>query len=157
MPGRRNSRVLIAIAVFKLVKALLLIALGIGAITLLRNGDTIGTLHRVARDLGIDANRRLVTKAIAKIAGVDHRKLEEIGLGTFVYAGVFLVEGIGLLLRRRWAEYLTIVVTASFIPFEIYELVHAPSAMKVAGLALNVLIVAYLVLRRWQERHQSSA
>ena len=156
-PRRGNSKVLIAIAVFKLIKALLLIAIGIGAVALLDKGDTIGTLHHVARELGLDPNRRLITQAIAKISGVDRRKLEEVGVGTFAYAIVFLVEGSGLLLHRRWAEYLTVVVTASFIPFEIYELAHEPSAMKAAGLILNALIVAYLVLRRWRERGESQA
>ena len=65
---------------------------------------------------------------------------------------MFLVEGVGLLLRKRWGEYLTIVVTASFIPFEIYEMAHKPTALKAGGIALNVVIVVYLVVRRWRER-----
>ena len=155
MSQRSGAGVLIAIALFKLFKATLLITLGVGAFSLVFGHDTIRTLRHVLSELGIDPRHPLVLKGIAKVSGVDYRQLEEVGAFTFVYAIVFLVEGIGLLLRKRWAEYLTVVVTASFIPFEIYELVHKPSAFKVAGLAANVLIVLYLVLRLWGEHREA--
>jgi len=75
-----------------------------------------------------------------------------LAVGTFVYAAVFLVEGTGLLLRKRWAEYLTTIVTASFVPFELYEMAHTPSVLKAAGIALNVAIVVYLIVRLRQKR-----
>ena len=155
MSQRRGAGVLIAIAVFKLFKAILLIALGVGAFSLVLGGDAVHTLRRLLGELGVDPSRPLLMKGIAKVSGIDHRRLEQVGVGTFVYALVFLVEGVGLLLRRRWAEYLTVIVTASFIPLEIYELVHKATAFKAAGLAVNVLIVAYLVIRLWRERHES--
>ncbi len=154
MSQRRGAGVLIAIAVFKLFKAILLIALGVGAFSLVLGGDAVHTLRHVLTELGVDPGRPLLVKGIAKVSGIDHRKLELVGVGTFVYAAVFLVEGVGLLLRRRWAEYLTSIVTASFIPFEIYELAHKPAASKVAGLAANVLIVVYLVVRLWRDRNE---
>ncbi|HYP74840.1 MAG TPA: DUF2127 domain-containing protein [Polyangiaceae bacterium] len=154
MNEQRGSGVLIAIALFKLVKAILLIALGVGAFSLLFEHDTVRTLRTTLGELGMNPRQPLISKAIAKVSGLDHRRLEEVGVGTFIYAIVFLVEGTGLLLRRRWAEYLTVVVTASFIPFELYELVHEASALKVVGLVVNVLIVVYLVLRLLHERRE---
>jgi uncharacterized membrane protein (DUF2068 family) len=155
MSQRRGAGVLIAIAVFKLFKAILLIALGVGAFSLVLGGDAVRTLRHLLGELGVDPSRPLLMRGIAKVSGVGHRRLEQVGVGTFAYALVFLVEGAGLLFRRRWAEYLTIIVTASFIPFEVYELAHKPTVFKVAGLAVNVLIVAYLVIRLWRERHES--
>jgi uncharacterized membrane protein (DUF2068 family) len=80
-----------------------------------------------------------------------------LSIGTFVYAAIFLVEGAGLLLRKRWAEFLTVFVTASFIPLEIYEIVRKPSPLKGVGILVNVLIVAYLVVRLWRERKGSKS
>jgi len=157
MSERRGAGVLIAIALFKLVKAILLIALGVGAFSLVFEHDTVKTMRHLLDELGIDSTRPLLVKAIAKVSGLDNRRLEQVGVGTFAYAIVFLIEGTGLLLRRRWAEYLTVIVTASFVPFEIYELVHKPSALKVVGLVANVLIVVYLVLRRWREHREKHA
>lgn len=156
MSQRSGAGVLIAIALFKLLKATLLVALGIGAFDLVLKGDGARSMRHLLSELGLDPRHPLVVRGIAKISGVGHRRLEQIGVVTFLYAMVFSVEGVGLLLRRRWAEYLTVVVTASFIPFEIYELAHKPSALKVAGLLANVVIVVYLVVRLWRERQEAS-
>ena len=63
-----------------------------------------------------------------------------------------LVEGVGLWMRKRWAEYLTIVATSLLIPLEVYELAHHATLLKAGGLVVNVLIVAYLV--RVLRRHE---
>jgi uncharacterized membrane protein (DUF2068 family) len=155
MSDRRGTGVLVAIALFKVVKAILLIAVGVGALSLVHDPHTAATLRHAVNALRMDPNNRFFNRAVSAVSGLDDKKLEEVGIGTFVYATVFLVEGTGLLLRKRWAEYLTTIVTASFIPFEIYELVHNPSALKVAGLVANVLIVVYLGVRLWKERRSS--
>ena len=53
-------------------------------------------------------------------------------------------------LERVWAEYLTVIATSLLIPFEVYEVVRAPSLVKTGGIVVNLAIVAYLVwnLRR---------
>jgi uncharacterized membrane protein (DUF2068 family) len=147
MSKQRGSGVLLAIALFKLVKAMLLIALGCGALSLVHDPHSSATLRHLVGAFRIDPDNHFIHGVISKISGLDARRLEALSLGTFVYAAVFLVEGIGLLLRKRWAEYLTTVITASFIPFEVYELVHQPSVLKVAGIATNVAIVVYLGIR----------
>ena len=147
-----GPRVLLAIALFKLVKAVLLIALGVAAISLERDAHLLTSLRGFVRSLGLDAHSGLINRAFAKALGIDHRHLQALAVGTFVYAAVFLVEGTGLLLRKRWAEYLTTIITASFIPLEIYEMAHQPSVLKAAGIALNVAIVVYLVIRLRQKR-----
>jgi hypothetical protein len=75
---------------------------------------------------------------LTKVWSVDDRTLKEISAGTFSYAGLFLIEGTGLLFRKRWASYFTIIVTASFLPFEIYEIVHEASILKAAVIGVNV-------------------
>ena len=72
-------------------------------------------------------------------------------LGTLVYAALFLTEGIGLLLEKVWAEYFTVIVTSSFLPLEIYELIKKFNGFKVAVTIANAAIVAYLI---WRLKHK---
>ena len=87
---------------------------------------------------------------LEKIGKIDAHKLRQLRAGTFFYATLFLIEGTGLALRQRWAEYVTIISTSSLIPIEVYELLKQYSAAKVAFLLINVVVVVYLVfeLRR---------
>jgi uncharacterized membrane protein (DUF2068 family) len=155
MSRRRGAGVLLGIALFKLVKAAALIALGVGAFSLAKGQQSVSGLARIISEARMDPNNRLIHGALSTIAGLDARRLEALGVGTFIYAAVFLVEGSGLLLRKRWAEYLTSVVTASFVPLEIYEMAHKPSVTKALGIVLNVAIVIYLVVRLRLERREA--
>jgi uncharacterized membrane protein (DUF2068 family) len=82
---------------------------------------------------------------LTKLSNWDDRRLKELSLGTFIYAGIFLVEGVGLALRKRWAEYFTIITTSSLLPIEIYELARRVSIGRSLALAINIAVVAYLV------------
>jgi uncharacterized membrane protein (DUF2068 family) len=132
------------IGVFKLVKAALLVVVGVGALSLLG--------HRLAPHLlgwadAVTLDHRRLRDAVDTVELADRRQLGEVGAGLLGYAALFTVEGVGLLARKTWAEYLTVVITSSFIPLEIYELVHHHSVAKVIVLVANVAIVAYLVVK----------
>ena len=77
-----------------------------------------------------------------------------IDLGTFLYAALFAVEGVGLWLGKRWAEWLTVVTTSLLIPIEIYEIVHKPTWERVvvwimsAGLWLEAKADAHALAQR---------
>lgn len=150
MPRQSRDVVIRLIALFKLVKALLLITVGIGALSM-RHHD--GALARWVHALVFDPHGRLFHEAVQKISGLDTRQLAGIAIGSMVYAAVFLVEGTGLMLRRGWAEVLTTVITISFIPLEIYELIKHGSWMKIGVVLVNALIVVYLVRRLRREGH----
>ncbi len=64
---------------------------------------------------------------------------------TLAYAAVFAVEGIGLWMEKRWAEWLTTIITASLIPLEAWEIVLRPTIGKALILLANVAVVGYLV------------
>ena len=92
---------------------------------------------------------------VARAGGLRDDQLEKIAFGTFAYAAVFLLEGAGLLLRKQWAEWLTAIVTASFIPFEIWHAARHFSPGKLVTIAANVAIVVCLmtrIVRRRRER-----
>ena len=141
-----KGRLLQAIAVFKFLKAATLIALGVGAFRLLHK-DVGDVLERWTEVLRIDPGGRLVSTALAKAGRLRPEQIKELGLVSFSYAALFLVEGTGLWLRKLWAEWLTTIITSSLVPVEIYEICRHPSWAKVAVLVINLGIVGYLVYR----------
>lgn len=134
------------IAVFKLFKGLILLIVGIGALSLI-NKDAAAHVADWTAALRIDPDNHYVHGLLVKLNFVTDRQLGEVSAGTFFYAALLLTEGVGLWLRKRWAEYFTIFVTGSLIPLEVYELWKHFSATKVAVLIVNVAVVAYLVAR----------
>ena len=142
----KSDKGIVLIAIFKLLKALLLVGVGLGALKLLGK-DPSSAVGQAAAYVHADPGGRLVQRAVAKLGVLSEKQMAAIAFGTFAYAAIFLVEGIGLLARKRWAEWLTIVVTASFIPFEIWELARHFGAAKVATLVINVVVLVYLIVR----------
>ena len=140
------SFVVFLIGLFKLFKAALLIAIGIGAIKFLHKDLSSSVLHWV-QVLRVDPDNRYIHGFLVRIFRVTPKQLKELSVGTFVYAALFLTEGVGLLLRKHWAEYFTIITTGVFIPLEIYELARHFTMVKLAVTVINVLIVWYLVAR----------
>jgi uncharacterized membrane protein (DUF2068 family) len=134
------------IALFKLLKAALLIALGVGALKLLHK-DVAEAVEHWVELLRLDPNNRYIDAGLEKVSNLTPDKIKELGLGSMIYAGLFLTEGIGLWLEKRWAEWLTVIITSSLIPIEIYEIYRHPTPVKIAVLLINIAIVAYLVYR----------
>jgi uncharacterized membrane protein (DUF2068 family) len=140
------SIVIFLIGLFKLLKAALLIAIGIGAVKFLHK-DLSGTILHWAQVLHVDQDNRYFHGILVRVFRVTPKQLKTLSVGTFIYAGLFLTEGVGLLLRKHWAEYFTIITTGAFIPLEVYELVRHFTITKVVVTVINVLIVWYLVAR----------
>ena len=65
-----------------------------------------------------------------------------------LYGALELFEGMGLIWRRRWAEYLVLVATLAFLPLELDELLHKVTLIKFGALLINIAIAAYLVWRK---------
>ncbi len=144
-----NNAMIRLIAAFKLLKAILLIAVGVGALKLLHQ-DAADALDRWAAMLGFDPGNRYVDNALQKLANLANltpNKIKALGVGSFVYAGLFLIEGIGLWMVRRWAEWFTVIVTSSLVPVEIYEIHRHPNPVKILVLIINLAVVGYLVYR----------
>lgn len=117
---------------------------GFGAMRLLR-GDYEATLMHWVHVLRIDPDNHYIHSALSRAFSVSHKQLRELSVGTFIYAGLRFTEGIGLVLRKAWGEYLTVIATGLFIPLEIYEMFHHLTWVKVVVFVLNVATVWYLV------------
>jgi uncharacterized membrane protein (DUF2068 family) len=134
------------IAVFKFFKSAMLIALGVGAFRLLHK-DLGGMIEHLTEALRLDPANRFVDAALGKASRLQPEQIKKLGLGSFLYAALFLAEGTGLWLEKRWGEWLTLIITSSLVPVEIYEICRHPTPVKLAVLALNLGIVGYLIFR----------
>jgi len=138
------------IAAYKLVQALLFAAIGVGALRLLHQ-DVGDLLSQLADHLRFNPESRFVNFVLDKASLLNDPLLMRIGAAAFCYAGLGLLEGIGLYLEKVWAEYLTLVITASFLPLEIFEVIRKLTYFRVSLLVVNALVLVYLlnlVLRR---------
>ncbi len=139
------------VAVFKLLKAALLIITGFGILKLVHS-DMGTQLDNWVRMCGLDPGSHYINRAIQKTTSTSPGKIKEFGFVSFIYAGLFLTEGIGLWMEKRWAEWFTVAITSSLVPVEVYEIYRHPTPVKVVVLTLNIAIVIYLL---WHIRHES--
>jgi uncharacterized membrane protein (DUF2068 family) len=92
--------------------------------------------------------RNVILDNLAKIAGISENTLWVLAGATFIYGLIEASEGVGLALRRRWAEYLVVLATAFFIPFEVMEVLRRPGPIRIATLLVNVAVVIYLIRKK---------
>lgn len=144
--NRRRDRGLVLIAVFKFCKVALLSAIGFGALQLLRP-EVSAEAQEWAADLALNDEREALQYILKSTSGMSDARLKAYGVGAFFYAILFFIEGVGLYLERRWAEYLTVVATGSLIPIELFELWKQFGPFKIAILLLNITILWYLIDR----------
>jgi uncharacterized membrane protein (DUF2068 family) len=155
--GKRSSAVIVLIGLFKLLKAALLIGLAIGAFHLVHR-DAQRTIMEWVQKIQVDPDNRFIHGLLARATKLDERRLREIGVGTILYGLLFTIEGVGLLMRKRWAEYLTVVTTALLLPLEVYEITRKLSAMKILVFVGNVFIAIYLIVQlRKRPREEGAA
>jgi uncharacterized membrane protein (DUF2068 family) len=148
-PVHERDRGLLLIGLFKLGKSIFFFCLGFGAIHLLHK-DIADEVMRLATALKFDPESRFVSLLMDKVDLIDAHRLRQISVATFGYSALALTEGVGLLLEKVWAEYLTLILTISFLPWEIYELVRRPDWFRLSLLMINLAVLGYLMwlLRR---------
>ena len=134
------------IGLFKLFKGLALLIAGFGLLRLMHKDVAEVTLHWISV-LRVDPDNRFIHKALVRIFNVTPKQLKELSAGTFIYAAIFLTEATGLLTRKHWAEYMTLISTALFIPLELWEIHLHFTLLKLAVTLVNLGIVWYLAAR----------
>lgn len=141
---RHHNKVLVLIAAYKVFQALLFAAVGVGALRLLHK-DIDDVLTQVAAALRFNPESRFVNFVLDEATLLNDPLLRRIGVVAFSYAAVSLAEGIGLYLEKIWAEYLTLFITASFLPWEAFEVVRRLTWVRVGLLVVNALVFLYLL------------
>jgi uncharacterized membrane protein (DUF2068 family) len=145
--------VLRTIALYKMLKVLLLLAIAYGEVRL-SDASLIAKLVTWASARPFGLEHKVVTQLLEWFSGLSASRVHALRMVTLAYAAVFAVEGVGLWMQKRWAEWLTTIITASLIPLEIWELLDRPNVGKALVLIANTAIVAYLV---WHVRSRGKS
>lgn len=144
--SRSSDAWIVLIGLFKLLKAVALLVAGIGILKLLHRNVASVVMHWV-EELRLDPDNYFIHRGLSRIFRVTPKQLKELSVGTFIYAGLYLTEGVGLVTRKHWAEYLTTISTALFIPLEVYEMYKRFTWPRLSFLVINLAIVWYLAAR----------
>ena len=140
----KSDLAIVAIGIFKLAKSAILLTLGIALIRC-RNRDLGEVASRWIANVGL--GRPYIDAVIDKLSFMSRETIDKFAIGSFVYSVLLLIEGVGLCLRKRWAEFLTVGITASLLPFEFYELYQRVTVSGVLITIVNFAILVYLIVR----------
>lgn len=138
------DRWLVVIGALKLCEAALFIALGIGVLRMLHK-DLVDELTRLMVALHHDPEGRFASLLLDKVALLDPHRLKQISAVIFAHAGLDILEGTGLVLRKVWAEFVTVILSGFFLPFEFMALARHVTWIRVGVTAVNVAVVIYLI------------
>jgi uncharacterized membrane protein (DUF2068 family) len=151
----RDKIVLRAIAIDRAFHLVVLV--GLGVLVLLFSADRATlrhTFYKVLADLqggtvsGQSHGRHGLLHELDNLFTTSSAHLHQLAAVLLAYGAIEGIEAVGLWYQRRWAEYLTFIVTASLLPFEIYEIVHRATAFKILAFVVNVAVVVYLLIAK---------
>ncbi|MGP8175684.1 MAG: DUF2127 domain-containing protein [Terracidiphilus sp.] len=141
---RRRNRWLVLIAAYKFALALLFVAVGVGALRLLHK-DIGDLLAQLAHHMRFNPESHFVDFILDKASLLNDPLLRRIGVAAFCYAALGMAEGIGLYLEKIWGEYLTLAITASFLPWELFEVFRRVTWIRASLLVINAMVFFYLL------------
>ena len=148
--GGEHDAFIKVIIVERIVKSAVLLLGAIGLLVAGRNGSLDRWADYAENQLNLDVGHNIVItllfRLLAYIGNFNH--ITVIAIAGILYAALESTEGVGLALRRRWAEYLTVIATGVLIPYEAYEVVRHVTLFKVGALLLNLAVVGYLAYRK---------
>jgi uncharacterized membrane protein (DUF2068 family) len=134
------------------VKFVALIAGGVVLLVAAASGALAGFTQHVQTELNLKPGShlwlRLVNYLLQHLGSLSGGARTALAVGAILYGLLEGVEGFGLILGRRWAEYLVLLATCAFIPLEVDEIVRHPTPLKGLAFVINVAIVVYLVRRK---------
>ena len=159
LPKPRRGAVLEEAIVMRLIalnKAMHALAFSILAVAALMIQTRLGSLKSFAErvlagitsplsDTGQYANKTWLNKELEKLLHLNAGTVKLVLIVAIIYATIEWTEAIGLWRERRWAEYLTVIATAGFLPLEIHELLHRVTALRAIALIVNVALLVWLI------------
>jgi len=148
--GGEHDAFIKVIIVERIVKAVVLIGLAIGLLVAGRKGWLSEWADYAQDQLNLAAGHGLIVQLLLRVLVLigTFSHVTVLAIGAIVYALLEGTEGVGLAMRRRWAEYLTVIATGILIPYELYEVIHHVTLFKVGALLLNLAVVGYLAYRK---------
>jgi uncharacterized membrane protein (DUF2068 family) len=155
MTTQNGGKTVGIIAAFKLAEGVLILFVAVGLLKLLHH-DVAGVAADWISALRIDPHNEHIHWLLAKLGVLDDHRLKQISAGSFVYAALRITEGIGLLFRQRWAEYLVVIATGLFLPLEVREILKHVSAPRILVFAVNLAVMGYLAANLYRTRGKNS-
>jgi len=143
----KNAAGLRAIAILEALKGVAVLLLGFGLLSLLHK-DVEDVTENMLFHLHISPVHRFGEAVLHAASKITDTRLWEITLGGLAYSVVRFVEAWGLWNRRVWAEWFALLSGAMYLPLEIARLIERPNWLHIAVLAINVLIVLYMLYVR---------
>jgi uncharacterized membrane protein (DUF2068 family) len=107
--------------------------------------DAADRLDGVAGNTGPSASHDILSSSLHRVLDLNRSTITVLAVTALAYCVIEGVEAVGLWRERRWAEYLTVIATVGFLPFEIHELLDRITVVRVGALILNVAVLVYLV------------
>lgn len=153
----KSERGLLLVGLFKISKSLGCILFGLICLHLIHR-DLGDMAMKIIDWLNLDPTGHLASVLLDKADLINGHQLRMTGMLSFAGGIVYAVEGTGLMLRKVWAEYFTVILTTLGLPWEIYEMFHHFTLWKFGLFFVNVLVLAYLIwlLRRKRQRETMS-
>lgn len=151
----QRHRWLELIGVLKLLKGAFFVALGFGLLRILHHDLYMFALQMVEA-LHLDPDRLAIAALLDKVTLLNEHRLKQLSAVVFIYAALDFIEGTGLVLEKRWAEYFTLILTVALLPLEAIKLLHHPNHLTLVLFLANILIaiyLAWLVLPRGSQAH----
>lgn len=143
-PHLHGPRTLALIAAFKFLKSISLVVLAI-ALLRLRQPEVGAHFREWLGTFPIATGHELIDRAISGLLGMSTHTMDLVAAIALGYAVLYAIEGVGLWINARWAQYLTAISTSLFIPIELWQIARHFTPMKLLALAINVAIVVYLI------------
>jgi uncharacterized membrane protein (DUF2068 family) len=148
--GGEHDAFIKVIIVERIAKAIVLIALAVGLIVAGEKGWLAMWADYAQDQLNLSAGHSIIVQLLLRVLVFvgNFSHVNVVAIGAIAYALLEGTEGVGLAMRRRWAEYLTVIATGLLIPYEVYEVIHHVTLFKVGALLLNLAVVGYLAYRK---------
>ena len=152
----RSALILRVFAVERFLRALVFAALAIAVwrfslsqLSLEQSYEhALPPLKALLRDLGFSVDHSKILGLLNRAFTTDPRILTYLALGCAAYAAVEVLEGVGLWLLKRWGEYFAMIATSVGLPYEIWDLSHKVTWLRVVAFLINLGLVVYLVVTK---------
>ena len=143
-PKSNRAPTLYLIIAIKLLKGVVLVAVGLGFLSLIGQ-DLDARFDDFLRWIHLDPEKKFFAELGNKLQKISPSSMRGVGIGTLLYSIFSLVEGVGLIFRLRWIGWVVIGESLFFIPIEVYDIMHGFSVIVLSILVLNIFIVWYLL------------
>ena len=142
---RRSTQGVRVVAVLEAAKAAIVVIAGLGLLVVVHEGAA-RLIDELARHMHLNPANNEPRIFVDLARDVSNERLRLLAAGAFVYSLLRGFEAWGLWHRRRWALWLSVASGAIYVPFEVYEMAHGFSGLKLGMLLLNLGIVAYMAV-----------